>query len=340
MNWFESREYEKKRRQIGKFGLAPAKTTGALAPFTAQILEHGRMQELYRKDMDVARGYASEQAAIEGYDTATFKQMFKKSPNKLPDNVKVTLLKTLDERIGVAHRFDKDLDELGQYIAHKTNAKWIHAKVKKLGGPTDDRGAYQKTVKDYIGDWSQNKDLMRGTVACQSQEQLLGVAGRIQIICSPEFGMTLVKLAERKWKTDPCGYSDWNFAVVMKGCLIPAEIQANTFAMMYAKMSKDDYTERILANNEAEYAQTESRMGFEGGLQHVFYEIWQLDKASPDGQLAAKLSTDYCDLARTPDSRRKTKAQQIGIKAQLDTFRSKLTNKKSQDVWDHRYDKH
>jgi hypothetical protein len=319
MNMTEAREFEANRRRIAKAGLSI---------FARKAQKEKNVKEAFDREVAIAGGYAAAQGKVYGKDT------LKNKPQSIAPAVKETVLWNVEAGRHVARQYDGDLRELGEYIACMTGTTWIHGPIKLTGwiGP-EDRGAYNKTVKDNLLDWSKNKDLMRGTVACKTQEQLPGVVARIDIICSLQFGMKLEKRVEQKAKKDEgCGYSGWNFAVVMKGCSIPGEIQANTYAMMYAKMSQDDYIAAILKGNAAEYTNTAHKMGFEGGLQHLFYEIYQqIGENSDDGKLAAALSREYCDLARMPESDMGTAAP--GITRQINVFHTKLRTAKAKEIW-------
>jgi hypothetical protein len=332
MNRSEARAFEAKRRQIAKAGSQPSKPKGPLAPFTANLQPEHRVMQAWRKEAAAAREYVHS-----GH-------YHKKPLESLTKAEEFRVMNELDDKLLIAKDKDSELQELGEYVAFMTGTKWIPGPLKEIGGRTQDRGAFQKTVKDYFLDWSANKDLIRGTVAVEDKEDLFRVVARIDMICTPEFGMTLVKRAEQKTKKDEgCGYSGWNFAVVMKGSPIAGEIQANTYSMMYGKMSKTDYTKAILGGNEAGYAQTERRMGFEGGLQHLFYEIYQSKETEQaEKDMAATLSRAYCDLARTNESQRAGAAR--GITEQVNVFHTKLKSPKAKEIWVkrvlHRYAAH
>jgi hypothetical protein len=316
MNWLGAQVYEAKRKLIAMTGPGTVKTTGALAPFTAQLLQHDKMTAAYKQEYDVGRQYAKDHYRPKPFEN-------------LRNAEQLRVANELDEQLEVAKGKDPVLRELGEYISFKTGTAWIQGPIKVVGGKTEkDRGAFVKTVKDYILDWTANKDLIRGTCAARTQVELLSVVARIDIICSPEYGMTLIKRAETKPGSpkNECGYSGWNFVVVMKGSEIPAEIQANTYAMMYGKMSKKDYTEQLLGNDGGLYDKTKGEMGFEGGLGHLFYEIWGQDKDGDDGKAAAALGTKYNAMCRNgkADAR---------VKKDIDDFGNKLKQAGSKEIW-------
>src|SRR5262249_28344771 len=103
----------------------------------------------------------------------------------------------------------------------------------------------------------------------------------------------------------------WNFAVAFKGHKIPAEIQVNTYDLMYGKMSKDEYASTLLAKDKAKYEQREQEMVFPGGLQHLLYEIARDKKeATPEERkAAAELGIWYTNLCRMGPADRTAKAK-------------------------------
>ena len=76
------------------------------------------------------------------------------------------------------------------------------------------------------------------------------------------------------------------------------EIQANTYAMMYAKMGRSTFEKMFGAPKWEEcFHQT----GVEGGMGHLFYEDWRVDKASENGKRIADLSKRYYRRMRGTD---------------------------------------
>ncbi|MEP6790404.1 MAG: hypothetical protein ABI907_03470 [Ramlibacter sp.] len=77
-----------------------------------------------------------------------------------------------------------------------------------------------------------------------------------------------------------------------------AEIQVNTYAMMYGKMGKQQFESMFGSQKWNElYHQT----GIEGGFGHVFYEDWREDKVSDAAKAIAALSTRYYARMRGTD---------------------------------------
>ncbi len=68
---------------------------------------------------------------------------------------------------------------------------------------------------------------------------------------------------------------------------------------MFGKMTKGDFC-RDLGVTEDAYHQLFMQYGIEGGLGHIFYEIYRVDKTGPNGLEAARLSTLYYSLLRLP----------------------------------------
>ena len=73
-----------------------------------------------------------------------------------------------------------------------------------------------------------------------------------------------------------------------------AEIQVNTYDLLYGKMSQEDY---VAMFGPARWKECETRFGVEGGLGHLFYEDYRVDKESERGKYIAHLSKRY--YART-----------------------------------------
>ena len=157
MDFYEAQAYEAKRRQIAKSGSKQAKTTGALAPFTAQLREHDNMTAAYKKEYETGRQYAKDH-----YSATPFKNLSK--------GQELRVWNELDDKLAAAAEKNSMLTELGEYISFKTNTTWIQGPIKVIGGRGEkDRGAFNKSVKDYFLDWTANKDLIRGTCAARTQ---------------------------------------------------------------------------------------------------------------------------------------------------------------------------
>jgi hypothetical protein len=151
-------------------------------------------------------------------------------------------------------------------------------------------------------------------------EKLEAVKKKIEAVCVPSNGLTLIKNEEalpgapgNRPKDNPCGYSGlnlvvrlsvggesgmtgWNFPALTSGW--PGEIQANIPAMMYGKMSEKNLCSIF---DQEGYDSLKSELDIEGGISHVFYEIWREDRTGPNGLAAAALGGRYHDYLRNPE---------------------------------------
>jgi hypothetical protein len=201
-----------------------------------------------------------------------------------------------------AHALKKELDLLGAYMVSvgPAGVRWIPGPLKKVDK------AMSKTIEDYDYAWGKNKDLIRGTLACRTNEDLAAVAESMLETCTPNLGMVLIKQDRQQSIRDnrsgmPSGYSGWNFVVQFKEHkLFGAEVQANTLDLLYGKHSKEEVM-RNLHVTEAEYVEFQTRLRFPGGLGHALYDIQDIarSKATPaEGNWARELALDYNDACR------------------------------------------
>jgi hypothetical protein len=226
-----------------------------------------------------------------------------------------------------------ELELLADFLLAATGGvKWIPGPPKKL------EKAMGKTIEDYGYAWGLNKDLVRGTLACDNTQTLGMVAASVRQTCTNEFGMFLMKTDEQKSVRDggdsKAGYSGWNFVVQFKEHrLFGAEVQANTFDLMYGKMSKKDFCE-ILKVEETAYRLIENRLGFRGGLGHALYDIQDVGRSHAtieEGNLARALSLDYNDACR--GEFRQTTLQDLNRRIQ--EFGTHLTSSEAKKLWQH-----
>lgn len=228
------------------------------------------------------------------------------------------------------------MDEL-ELLAHFVcetypRVKWIPGPLKVIDK------AMSKTVQDYDYAWGLNKDLVRGTVACGSQDDLRMVADLIKQTCmSPALGMHLIKQDDQKSIRDGggsvAGYSGWNFVVQFRDHpLFGAEVQANTYDMMYGKMSKAEFC-RNLQVSATGYEQIKNRLKFPGGLGHAFYDIQDGERSvatAAEQKLARDLSLDYNDASRGVFRDGSTL---VKLNERLVGFWSKLTTEFAKGLW-------
>jgi hypothetical protein len=186
----------------------------------------------------------------------------------------------------------------GHFVTNCFGVKWIPGPLKKL------KKALGKTREDYGWAYGQNKDLVRGTLACESQATLKAIATLVTKTCTNEFAMRLIKQDEQKAKADGgtsvTGYSGWNFVVLFREHpSFGAEIQANTFAVLYGKMAKKEFCEQ-LGVTEQKYLARQHQLKFPGGLGHTLYDIQDARTLSTkeEKDTARALACDYNDGCR------------------------------------------
>jgi hypothetical protein len=231
-----------------------------------------------------------------------------------------------------ATALQKELELLAHYITSKIpGAKYIPGPLKTL------RKALGKTQEDYDFAWTMNKDLVRGTVVCKNDAELKTVRELMVQTCTERYGMYLMKNDWQKSDRDggfmKSGYSGLNFVIQFKdhtafGC----ELQGNTFDMMYGKMSKKDYCEKLQVS-EAAYGVLQGKHKFPGGLGHSLYDI-QDPRAGAEGDeadRARKLASDYNDACR--GQYRKNTLQ--GLNKEIQEFGKTLKTQKPKDLWKH-----
>ncbi|MDB4939204.1 MAG: hypothetical protein JWP87_6176 [Labilithrix sp.] len=212
---------------------------------------------------------------------------------------------------GRALDMDADIKMLGRYLAENVRgATWIDAPLKGL------ERAMGKTAKEEVNyEWGTNRDLVRGTMACDSEASLTAVVAMIRATCKSKFAMKLVKdesqcpvgdksrdkkgvEVEGKSKT---GYSGYNFAVVFREHVaFAAELQANNYDVLYGKMDQKEFCLQLQMSLPV-YAAKQAALKFPGGLGHGLYEIQ--DKrtvgVTPDeAERARSLSCSYYDVCR------------------------------------------
>ncbi|MBI2770865.1 MAG: hypothetical protein HYX47_14665 [Burkholderiales bacterium] len=93
------------------------------------------------------------------------------------------------------------------------------------------------------------------------------------------------------------------------------EIQVNTYAMMYAKMSQKQFESMF---GKAKWNELFNQTGIQGGVGHIFYEVWRVDKGSDAGKAVAELSKRYYRRMRMEDIRPSNPPDQL--KGEIDQF--------------------
>lgn len=236
--------------------------------------------------------------------------------------------------ISQAAELKDELELLASYILSiaPQGAKWVPGPIKKI------EKAMSKTVADYDYAWGENKDLVRGTLACRTNDDLRMIANLLMQTCTTEFGMFLIKSDNQKSKRDggqmPSGYSGWNFVIQFKDHrAFGAEVQANTFDLLYGKHSKKEFLD-ILMFTESEYHEVQNRLKFPGGLGHALYDIQDVGRSkatAEEGNLARELCLDYNDACR--GQYRATTLTELNRR--IHEFPKSLTSAAAKDLWKH-----
>lgn len=244
------------------------------------------------------------------------------------------LTQKLDSLIAGLGNLNLELGTVGHYLSQQSDkVHWIQGPIKIS------KSAASKTIKQLKFDWTENRDLIRGTLAADDDAALeLGVAA-VRKICKPEFGISATETVKTADK-DKCGYSDYNFKMLFNGFGTHAEIQVNTYALMYGKMEPGDYM-RSLKVPEDEYKKLRTELGFPGGLGHAFYEIFGRSKPEfkeTDSKKAAELSKKYYAACRNQSGASSAEVKELN--RELDAFdaymrRDDQTNVEGLDVWKH-----
>jgi hypothetical protein len=219
----------------------------------------------------------------------------------------------------------KELQDLGKFVMNSmNNVQFIQGPLKGI-----ERLEF-KTRNDYGGLYGENKDIVRGTIACESPADLHQVVALLQKTCTPEYGMA-INGGQPKIKVagEYLGYTDTTFIVIFKGLALGGELQCNTKALLYAKMSKDSYIRNIGCSVD-EYVRLSKQFGAKGGLGHVFYNIHRAaESPEADKSEAAALSAKYYSLI---NNRRGHEIVQ-----DLKEFGDKLQSTKNKKEWSDAY---
>jgi hypothetical protein len=237
---------------------------------------------------------------------------------------------------GGAADLNQELEMLGTYCQLECKffggVRWIPGPLKTLDK------AMGKTETAYGFAFGLNKDLVRATLACTSQPGLFMTANFVQKTCTAEFGMHLLKKEEQKSVHDggesETGYSGWNFGVQFKEHrAFSAEVQANTYELLYGKMSMQSFCRDLRVSLDA-YRKMQNRLRFPGGLGHALYDISDTRRAKTteeEGDRARSLASDYNDACR--DQFRHTNL--IELNQRIMDFGGTLTTPKAKDLWKH-----
>ncbi len=201
---------------------------------------------------------------------------------------------------GKASDLKEELEFLASYVlSENREATWISGPIKKI------EKAMSKTIADYDYAFGENKDLIRGTLACKTHEEMNVVAVFLTTKCrNPTCGLSLVKDVYQKSVRDggqvKTGYSGWNFVIEFDEYPFGAEVQVNTIDMLYGKHGKADIAD-WLRIGDAGYAALQNRLKFPGGLGHAMYDIQDTARSNAgdrEAEWARELSLDYNDACR------------------------------------------
>jgi hypothetical protein len=246
-------------------------------------------------------------------------------------------------RPGSAHSKAHDLKEELEWLAGYMIAigppgiKWIPGPLKKVDK------AMSKTTEDYDFIWSNNKDLVRGTLACRTNADLQVVSENMTRVCDKKRdgiknGMFLVKAVQQKSVRDGgqvvAGYSGWNFVIQFKEHkAFPAEMQANTYDVLYGKHSKKDIMQ-FFNCGENEYKAMQMRLKLPGGLGHALYDIQDIARSGvtvAEGNWARELALDYYDACR--GTLKNCTIEQLNER--IATGGGVLVSAKAKELWKH-----
>jgi hypothetical protein len=245
----------------------------------------------------------------------------------------------LEGRKAPALELKDELELLGRYILSIGPQGTYVPAPKYLPGPLKKvEKAMSKTVVDYDGLWTQNKDLVRGTLACRTNEHLSIIANLMLQTCTTEFGMFLIKRDQQSSTRDggksKSGYSGWNFVVQFKEHRsFGAELQANTFDLLYGKHSKKEFLD-MLKFSEPEYNELKNRLKFPGGLGHALYDMQDVGRSHTDAkeaEVAQVLCLDYNDACR--GSFKCTTLDELNRR--ISEFKDRLTSAVAKHLWEH-----
>lgn len=205
----------------------------------------------------------------------------------------------------------KQLQDLGDAVAKANGCTVKYGPVK-----TKPR-AEEKVKADYGGDWYEIKDVVRMTIIAPDTAKLQKVAEAIRKACKPSEGRGLLKDFECKAEKSPCGYSGLNFVALLPNGR-PGEIQVNVPEIMFGQMVEKTF-EEIVGSQVA--AEMKKEYGIEGGLGHIFYELYRVKPDAPESKEAAAMSKEYFAFLRKANPK---KTEQEAMQAKLNAFKEKF----------------
>ncbi len=194
------------------------------------------------------------------------------------------------------------LFELGRYVAFTSGTIFVPGPLKtmsRLMGKLMDFSGEMKDGKHergYEGDYSRVKDEVRLTlVGIDSTKYMIACDVMKSIVSNPAYGMSFIKNVTKDPALDDCGYSDTNMVIKLPNGE-PGEVQVNSKAVLFGKMSKREFCQQIGVSG-GDYWILGKKYGVEGGLGHPLYEIFR-ENQTERGRLAASLSKRYYNVLR------------------------------------------
>jgi hypothetical protein len=257
------------------------------------------------------------------------------------ENRKNVIAKIIGIHLAQLDNQERELLELGKYLETPLRDFPTAEALKWVQGPRKGvERAVEKTGEDDAWEVGDNKDWVRGTLIAESQGDLATAAKKIAWLISQEkYGFRKTKGVEKIPTVlvgNRCGYSDWNFNVASLNAKYKSEIQANTFAMIYAKEVKDKFMP-MTQSDEGQYRILRKAVGLPGGLHHALYEIYRVNKTAQVGTDAADLSIAYCDICR--NYKTKTPGEKTAVFGRLVAFTIRLASDpnlaKERHTWEH-----
>ncbi len=201
--------------------------------------------------------------------------------DKAQQRIKANMFGQLEES-------DRQLRAIGEEITKKLGCRAIYGKIKS------EERMLQKVQGDYKGDWYELKDAVRMTIVAPNQNKLNLVYNEVGRQCRGHRGLGLIKHEMQTREQTACGYSGMNSVVRFTNGQ-PGEIQANVPEMMYGQMSREVFCATIGTH---EFWRIKSRFIIEGGLGHVFYEVYRVAPTTENGKWAKRVSILYFDYLR------------------------------------------
>lgn len=261
-------------------------------------------------------------------------------PNAAKANRLAVVKKIITLHLAGLDKEESELMELGRYLETRAEDPPFptSADLKWVQGPRKTAGrAFEKTSLDYALDIGQNKDWVRGTLVAASQLDLRVAVGKIYYIAKARFGLEVTKDQEVIPSKANLGYSGWNFNVASLNGRYKGEIQANTYAVMYGKETKEDFKKKVNFG-EGDYAVLAARIGIRGGMGHALYEIYRDSESTiAVKKEAAETSEAYYGICRQYET--KSLHEKWVLNERLANFGKNLardpSQKKFRNIWQH-----